>query len=34
MATKRRRSHTDAVDTDIWTPIAAEIGVPIEIMVE
>jgi hypothetical protein len=22
--------ETDAVDTDIWTPIAMEIGVPVE----
>lgn len=26
--------ETDAVDTDIWTPIATEVGVPIEIVVE
>lgn len=26
--------ETDAIDTDIWTPIAAEVGVPIETLVE
>jgi len=26
--------ETDAVDTDIWTPIATEVGIPVEIVVE